>query len=108
MTQLYSAILVSFLLLIACNDKPSPPTADSGTGSINDTLYIPLQPDWTGFNEPSDIYIGREPFVYIADTKNNQIVMLDISGRKVGNSLLIKNPKAISNAFCDDFLHIVI
>ena len=104
MTQLYSAILVSLLLLIACNDKPIPPNSSSGNGSINDTLYIPLQPDWTGFNEPSDIYIGREPFVYIADTKNNQIVMLDISGRKIGNSLPIKNPKAISQDGLFDLL----
>lgn len=93
MTQLYSVILASLLFLIACNDKPIPPNSSSGNGSINDTLYIPLQPDWTGFNEPSDIYIGREPFVYIADTKNNQIVMLDISGRKIGNSLPIKTQK---------------
>ena len=92
---LFIALIVQ-LVLIACNDKPQAPEAEPDGGSINDTLYIPLQPDWSDFNEPSDIMIGREPFVYVADTKNNRIVMLDIAGRRVGVSGYIKNPIALA------------
>ncbi|NBP63767.1 MAG: hypothetical protein EBU66_03675 [Bacteroidetes bacterium] len=92
------------LVLFGCNDKPQAPEADPNPGAINDTLYLPLQPDWTDFNEPSDIMIGREPFVYVADTKNNRIVMLDIAGRRVGVSGFIKNPIAIAQDGVFDLL----
>jgi hypothetical protein len=62
---------------------------------INDTLYLPLTPEWTGFNSPSDIFIGREPFIYIADTDNDRVAMLDLSGKVVGYSSRIRKPIAI-------------
>ena len=70
------------------------------TGNVNrnigDTVYVQQNPDWTGFNHPQDIIIGNEPFVYVADTYNNRIVMLDIGGRILGYSQTIKNPVAIA------------
>lgn len=99
-----SIFLLYCFLFLGCNNKPKAPTADSGTGFINDTLYVPLQPDWIGFNEPSDILLGREPFVYVADTKNNQIVMLNIAGGRIGTSLTIKNPLALAQDGLFDIL----
>jgi hypothetical protein len=96
--------IASSMFLLSCNDTPQAPEAVPDTGKINDTLYIPLQPDWTDFNEPSDILIGREPFVYVADTKNNRIVMLDIAGRRVGVSGYVKNPIAIAQDGLFDLL----
>lgn len=103
-THILTIFIVLSLGFIACNDTPQAPEAVPDTGKINDTLYIPLQPDWTDFNEPSDIFIGREPFVYVADTKNNRIVMLDIAGRRVGVSGFIKNPIAIAQDGLFDLL----
>ncbi|MFM8455487.1 MAG: hypothetical protein ACKOAK_01850, partial [Ignavibacteria bacterium] len=101
-------ILTIFIVLslgvVSCNDTPQAPEAVPDTGKINDTLYIPLQPDWVDFNEPSDILIGREPFVYVADTKNNRIVMMDIAGRRVGVSGFIKHPIAIAQDGLFDLL----
>jgi DNA-binding beta-propeller fold protein YncE len=104
MLQLVISCTVLMLALASCNDTPQAPEAVPDTGKINDTLYIPIQPDWTDFNEPSDICIGREPFVYVADTKNNRIVMLDIAGRRVGSSGFIKNPVAIAQDGLFDLL----
>lgn len=91
-------------MLHSCNDKPSAPSASADGQKINDTLYVPLLPDWTDFNEPSDVFIGREPFVYVADTRNNRIVMLDVAGRRIGESRFVKNPIAISQDGLFDLL----
>lgn len=97
-------LTIMLLIAIGCNDTPQAPKADPDPGAINDTVYLPIQPDWTDFNEPSDILIGREPFVYVADTKNNRIVMLDIAGRRVGVSGYIKNPIALAQDGVFDLL----
>ncbi|MFM7543049.1 MAG: hypothetical protein ACKO5I_00255 [Ignavibacteria bacterium] len=104
--QVHIIVFLTAMLLLCfgCNDTPQAPKADPDPGAINDTLYLPIQPDWTDFNEPSDILIGREPFVYVADTKNNRIVMMDIAGRKVGVSGYIKNPIALAQDGVFDLL----
>jgi len=104
LAQIVTLSIALLIVFTSCNDTPQAPEAVPDNGKINDTLYIPLQPDWTDFNEPSDILIGREPFVYVADTKNNRIVMLDIAGRRVGVSGFIKNPIAIAQDGLFDLL----
>ena len=96
-TLYYIAIFSLVLFLQSCNDKPDAPTAlpDSGT-VINDTSYVQIKPDWTGFNNPSDVFVGSEPFIYIADTDNDRIAMYDLAGRLMGYSGYIKKPIAIS------------
>jgi hypothetical protein len=64
--------------------------------TYGDTTYVLQSPVWTGFNNPTDIIVGNEPFIYIADAGNNRIVMLDISGALTGHSGFIKNPVAIA------------
>jgi hypothetical protein len=101
---MYLILAFCLLVLCGCNDKPQAPSAPPGNNPVNDTLYLPVQPAWQGFNEPSDILVGREPFLYIADTKNNRIVMMDISGRRTGTSGYIKNPVAIAQDGLFDLL----
>lgn len=96
-----TSVVLSFLaclVLLSCAEKPDAPTAPPDSGQkINDTLYIPLLPALTaGFNEPSDVYVGREPFLYVADTGNDRVVMLDLAGRVVGSSRPLKRPVAIA------------
>jgi len=96
--KLQSAILISFLLLffVSCADKFELPTDTGGLGNIaGDTVYIQINPPWEGFNKPQDVYIGNEPFVYVADTDNNRIVMLNLAGTVLGK-VDIKKPIEIA------------
>jgi len=95
---------VTLVLLIGCHNKPLVPTAPPTKGTVNDTLYLPLAPEWTGFNAPSDVFIGREPFIYIADTENDRVAMLDLSGKIVGYSSRIRRPIAIGQNGLFDLL----
>ena len=65
-------------------------------GVIGDTVYIPQTPGFTGFNQPSDIFIGNEPLIYIADRLNNRIVQLDLAGGLISYSIPILRPKKIT------------
>ncbi|MEN3027108.1 MAG: hypothetical protein ABDH31_05295 [Chlorobiota bacterium] len=78
-------------------DRPSLPTVPPlDTARVGDTVYVPLEPAWTGFRNPSDVLVGREPFIYVADTDNNRVVMLDLAGRLVGVSPPIRRPVALA------------
>lgn len=92
-------LIAVIMTMGGCQEREFPiqslPTGTINT-TIGDTVYVAQNPEWTGFNHPQDIIIGKEPFVYVADTYNNRIVMLDIGGRVLGYSQSIKNPVAIA------------
>lgn len=91
-------ILVIFLMVNGCVDKFEIPVT-SGPGNIaGDTVYVQLNPPWEGFNNPQSIFIGNEPFVYVADTDNNRIVMMNLAGTILGTRE-IKRPVAISQDY---------
>jgi hypothetical protein len=53
--------------------------------SIGDTTYLELYPPFQlGFNRPSSIIIGKDQLFYVADTKNDRVVMMDIAGGYIG------------------------
>lgn len=66
---------------------------------MTDTSYVEVAPAWTGFEAPQDVLVGREPFIYVADTGNDRIVMLDLAGRVVGYSPRISRPVAIAQNY---------
>jgi hypothetical protein len=72
----------------------------SSTGKINDTTYIQLKPVWDyqGFNQPQAVMVGKEQFIYICDTGNNRIVMLNLAGQMLGTKS-IKHPVAIAQDY---------
>ena len=90
--------LISSFLILSCGEQldlskfpiNEPPPV------IGDTTYIPQTPVITGFNEPTDIYMGYEPLLYVADKLNNRIVQLDRAGGLVSYSNFILRPKRIS------------
>lgn len=101
--KLRNFILISLFLvtalLIGCVDKIEIPVSSGNPGNIaGDTLYVQLNPPWDGFNNPQAIFIGNEPFVYIADTDNNRVVMLNLAGQVLGERT-IKRPVAISQDY---------
>jgi len=103
----HTRILVSIFLLIitaaACTDKFDIEEVTSSIdpnnpGNIGDTVYIQQSPNWTGFNNPQDMIVGREPFIYVADTENDRIVMLNIAGEMLGEKI-IKRPTSIAQNY---------
>jgi hypothetical protein len=65
--------------------------------------YIHINPDWTVANSipyknPHAILLGKEPFIYVCDTDNDRIVMLNTAGTVLG-TLGIKKPTAISQDY---------
>lgn len=48
------------------------------------------------FSEPSDVYVGADNFVYVANTGMNRIEMLDAGGSVQGYSQYIPHPEAVT------------
>ena len=68
-------------LIISCADKFDINQFATDNNNVNiggDTAYVQISPSWVGFNKPQDIYIGKEPFIYVADTDNDRIVMMNL------------------------------
>ena len=72
--------------------------------NISDTMYIQQGIPWGDarfpqsgtLNSPQAVIVGNEPLVYVADTYNNRIVMMDIAGRVIGYSQRIQRPVALA------------
>jgi len=63
--------------------------------------YIQINPPFDqtngySFNKPGDIYYGVDNFLYIADTDNNRIVMMDQGGAIQGVSQFVPTPVRIT------------
>ena len=112
MKNILSIFLLLSGFLLGCNEDKFPVSSLYSPGdtvrvkqNINDTVYVQQNPDWTGFNRPQAVIVGYEPFVYVADTYNDRIVMLDIAGRPIGYSQYIKHPVALAQ---DNTLHLLV
>lgn len=89
------------LFLSNCVDKFDLREIAASDDDINiggDTVYVQLFPVWEGFNKPQDVMVGREPYIYVADTDNNRIVMLNLDGQVLG-SRSIKHPVALAQDY---------
>ncbi|MCF8267376.1 MAG: hypothetical protein K9I69_04775 [Ignavibacteriales bacterium] len=93
-------VLVLAASLFSCTDKFDTGFISSlkSTGTIGDTLYIQQFPQWKGFSNPKDMLVGKDNFIYVADTDNNRIVMLDVAGNILG-TLIVKHPTVIDQDF---------
>lgn len=105
MKVLFSALLMTLFFTLSCGGEkfalPEAPEENDGTIAVSDTTYIQLTPVWepaTGYdlNQPKDILIGREPLIYVADTGNNRILMLDLAGNILGESQQVENPVGLT------------
>jgi len=96
------SIVIIVFSLIACQEDKYPveslPQSQAKTSVIAETTYVQQKPDWDwqGFNMPQAIVVGNESFIYVADTYNDRIVMLDIAGRVIGYSQYIKQPVSLA------------
>ena len=95
-----------FLIMIAgcTHDEfplPTIPPAEEQFPSYQNPDYIQINPpldaaNGYNFRNPSDIFYGADNFLYVADTDNNRIVMMDIGGTIQGYSQPIDHPEAIT------------
>jgi len=63
--------------------------------TASDTSYVQQFPVWNQFNGPSDIIVGKEPLIYVADTKSNSVIQLDLSGVEIGR-ITVSRPIALT------------
>lgn len=100
--MLRKLLLLSLILgLYACSDKFDLNEAIGnleGTTNIGDTLFVQQFPIWEGFNHPEAMIVGREPFIYVADTENDRVVMMNIAGDNLG-SIDIPHPTALAQDY---------
>lgn len=91
-------LITTSLVFWSCAEKldlGTFPLTNGNPVTSSDTSYVQQTPVWTGFNAPEDILVGKEPLIYVADTKNNRIAQLDLSGVEIG-SLNVQNPTALA------------
>jgi len=74
-----------FALISGCSDKLEMPVDQGGLTGSGDTAFIKLNPSWDAafgldLSEPSDIIIGPDGLVYIADKGNDRIMVVNRSG----------------------------
>lgn len=87
-------------LLFSCGDKldiNEVEQVDTG-GKFGDTVYIPVNPPWTGFNKPKDLLAGKDQFIYVADRDNDRVVMLNLDGEVMGQRE-IQQPVALAQDY---------
>lgn len=92
---------LSAIFYLGCTDKfdvTQFEDAFDDNPNIGDTVYIQQYPVWEGFNNPQDMIIGRETFIYVADTDNDRVVMMNIAGETLG-SKPINKPVAIAQDY---------
>ncbi|MDD5765452.1 MAG: hypothetical protein PHW79_04260 [Candidatus Marinimicrobia bacterium] len=103
--KIWMLFLLGLCLLASCaNDKyplPTIPDSDSTYSNIGKEVYNLVYPildaeNGYNFNHPADIYFGVDNFIYICDTDNNRIVMMDAGGTIQGYSHTIEHPEAIT------------
>lgn len=99
-------VMFTALSLWRCTDKFDMPDVTNANSSniAGDTIYIQQNPVWTGFNRPQDLIIGREPFLYVADTDNDRIVMMNLAGEILGTKS-VQKPIAIAQ---DHLLNLIV
>jgi hypothetical protein len=94
-------LLISIFVFSNCADKFDINQFSKYSQEPNitgDTVYVQTGEPWGGFNNPQAIFMGREPFIYVCDTDNDRIVMMNIAGQ-VNGSISIKHPIAISQDY---------
>lgn len=107
----YIAVLAILLALSACSDKASQPVDLPVPGSIvPDTTYVMVTPAWTeadgiAFNKPSDVKIGYDRYIYIADRDNDRVVKLNLAGEFI-ESYAVRYPTQVTQDRALDLLAI--
>ncbi|MCF7804137.1 MAG: hypothetical protein K9N46_12375 [Candidatus Marinimicrobia bacterium] len=101
--RIYALTFLS-IFIVTCGDKRPLPTGpvDSGRNvAAGDTIYTRVKPDWpaeNGFslNDPRDICVNRDGYVFVADRGNSRVLVMNKTGR------VIESADAFGNKNFDD------
>lgn len=99
------------IVVLSCSDKAIQPVNLPEPGSIvPDTTYVMITPAWTEadgitFNRPSDVKIGYDRCIYIADRDNDRVVKLNLAGEFI-ESYAVRYPTQVSQDRALDLLAI--
>jgi hypothetical protein len=104
--SLFFVALVS--ILSGCSSDPpsiGPYIAsENATYSVGDTTYLEINPPFqSGFSGPTALLFGKDQLLYVADFKNNRVVMMDIAGGYLGECS-INQPTALAQDYKLDLL----
>jgi hypothetical protein len=111
MRKRYLLILILLFLFSGCGKRIKLPSNLPPSGAATtDTTYVLIIPNWTEaggipFNGPEDVHVGFDGSIYIADTGNDRIVQLDISGAFVAQYEGVRNPTSVSQ---DQLLRVLV
>jgi hypothetical protein len=72
--------LLIFGVLAGCGEKYTPPTFPHQGTSTQDTSFVQISPAFAGFDGPQDVMIGNDQLLYVADTRANRVVMMNLAG----------------------------
>ena len=82
--NLFLIIILSLILIDCVSKEPFPTFSES---EQSDTSYIQITPNWTkseyNFASPKDLLIGEDDYLFIADSGNGRIVVLDGAGNQI-------------------------
>jgi len=71
--------------------------------TTGDTTYLEITPPFTGFDHPTSLLIGNDDLMYVVNSGDDRIVMMDISGRVLGECAILQ-PTAIAQDLRLDLL----
>ncbi len=94
-------LIIIIAAIYSCGDKFNLNDINVGGNNVNisgDTVFVQVNPIWEGFNKPQDIIIGKEPFIYVADTENDRVVMMNLDGNVLGTHS-VKKPVALAQDY---------
>lgn len=100
-------VLILFLLGALCfscsHEKIPLPNipSENDFGNVGQQVYVQINPPLDAangydFSRPADVYMGVDNFLYVCDTGNDRIVMMDVGGQIQGISQPIPHPEAIT------------
>jgi hypothetical protein len=71
-----------FALMVSCGEKMVLPTPSTQTSNFvaGETTLVRLNPAWAGFPNPTDVTVGPDGIIFVADSSNPYLTTLDASG----------------------------
>jgi len=98
-------LVLLMIILFSCSHErypmPTIPPVEDQYANVGKEVYVQITPVLDAehgydFNKPADIYLGVDNFLYVCDTGNDRIVMMDLGGSVQGYSQPIPHPESIS------------
>ncbi len=77
------------LLLAGCIERFDLSTLPQEGPATLDTSYVQVYPSFSGYAGAQDIQIGNDQLLYVADTRNNRLVMLNGAGVELSERTML-------------------